>query len=54
MNPENWIGWGSFGIFNAFRGDLEGDGSERSGLVSVTAWFLPINGIIPSTSRVFN
>lgn len=52
-NPDNWVWWGSFGVFNAFGYTSKVTG--LSGAVpSVTAGFLPVNGIIPSPSRVFN
>ena len=52
-NPDNWVWWGSFGVFNAFSFTSKVTG--LSGAVpSVTAGFLPVSGIIPSPSRVFN
>ena len=47
-NPVNWIWWGSFGVFSAFPSDSN---FTRSG-TTVQAIAAPVNGILPSTSRI--
>ncbi len=47
-NPVNWIWWGSFGVFSAFPYDSS---FTRSG-TTVQAIAAPVNGILPSTSRI--
>jgi hypothetical protein len=63
QNPENWIWFGSFGVFNAFpytEKVVNGPGvhivnaaSNTSQITSVAAGFLPINGSIPNPNKVF-
>jgi ABC-type phosphate transport system substrate-binding protein len=53
-NPENWVWWGSFGVFTAFPFTSKVT-NTGSGLVpTVTGLPIAINGILPSASRVFN
>jgi hypothetical protein len=47
-NPGNWIWWGSFGVFSAFPYTSN---YTRSG-TPTQAVAAPVNGILPSTSRI--
>jgi len=47
-NPDNWIGWGSFGVMSAFN-FLS---SVNIGGTQFTAVASPINGILPSSARI--
>jgi hypothetical protein len=59
QNPDNWIWFGSFGVFNAFaftskvNTGIVNNAANPGAITSVQAGFLPINGIIPNPNRVF-
>jgi hypothetical protein len=60
QDPDNWIWFGSFGVFNAFSftskvttGIVNNANNGANQITSVQAGFLPISGIIPSPNRVF-
>jgi ABC-type phosphate transport system substrate-binding protein len=49
-NPENWLFWGSFGVFSAFpyTSSVNRGGTPYQGIA------VPVNGILPSTSFILS
>ena len=51
-NPENWIGWGSFGELSTFP--FKNGGTSTVTSVVYTAGDLPINGVRPTPGNIGN